>query len=144
MKTKQSVVFYMLLAVFLLILGFIYKEWFCFVGAGIIGICAFYWIWKSIKQASDKIKEKENTIYLHTRKKGYFGGYEFVGYKKGKRILKPIYYKQPLYTKGNDTYWKGTRVGDDLFDKMMSDPKELRTYNYWVRRLNRRNRKKKI
>jgi hypothetical protein len=144
MKTKQNAVFYALLAVFLLVLGFIYKEWYCFVGAVIIGACAFYWIFKITKQENDKIKEKKNTIYLHTKRKGYFGGYELVGYKRGKQVLKPIYYKQPLYRKNGRTYWKGTPTDDDEFEAVKQDPKELRAYNYWVRRLNRRNRKKKI
>ncbi|MCX6742046.1 MAG: hypothetical protein NTX24_02635 [Candidatus Pacearchaeota archaeon] len=128
MKTKQNAVFYSLLAVFLLVLGFIYKEWFCFVGAGIISVCAVYWIWKSIKEGKKRS-----------------GTWEFKGHRNGKEVWKPIRYKQPLYRVRKRIYWKGHPTDDDIFQRIMQqDPKELRAYNYWVRRLNRRNRKKRV
>jgi heme O synthase-like polyprenyltransferase len=44
----QSVI-YTLIALILFIIGFKTSEWFYFVGAVIVGFCAFYWIWKSLK-----------------------------------------------------------------------------------------------
>lgn len=56
-------------------------------------------------------------------------------------LWKPIIYKRPLYRKGRDLYWKGIRVGDELFDeRMRSNPRELRQYNFEVKRLNRKRR----
>jgi len=68
--------------------------------------------------------------------------------REGKRILKILkrktfhkHYRQPLYRIGDRTYWKGIPIDDDEFEAVKRDSKELREYNYWVRRLNRRRRK---
>ena len=43
---------YTLLALTFVIIGIGTQECFWFVGAMLIGICAFYWIWKEWKRAS--------------------------------------------------------------------------------------------
>lgn len=45
---------------------------------------------------------------------------------------------KPLYRIGKEPYWKGTRVSDDQFEWVRQNPEELRQYNYWVRKSNRR------
>jgi hypothetical protein len=47
---------------------------------------------------------------------------------------------RPLYRKNGRTYWKGTPIDDDEFEGYRQNPREMKQYNYWVRKLNRRNR----
>ncbi|MBS3073418.1 hypothetical protein J4465_01305 [Candidatus Pacearchaeota archaeon] len=46
MKSLQLAILNSILAIFLLILGFIYKEPYSFIAAVILALCSFYWILK--------------------------------------------------------------------------------------------------
>lgn len=50
---------------------------------------------------------------------------------------------KPLYRKGKTIYWKDMPVHDDEFESVRENPAELRQYNYWVRKLNRRLRRRR-
>lgn len=49
---------------------------------------------------------------------------------------------RPLYRRGGQIYWKGIRVNDDEFEAVRQNRAELRQYNYWVRKLNRRRKRR--
>lgn len=56
----------------------------------------------------------------------------------GKKQRSKRWRGRPLYKVNGITYWKGIRVDDDLFENVRCDPKELKAYNFWVRKLNRK------
>ena len=60
MNTKQSAILYAILAVFLLTIGFVYKEPVAFVGAVLIVISglSFHWIFKPHKKSRKKPHKK--------------------------------------------------------------------------------------
>lgn len=66
--------------------------------------------------------------------------YQF--YKKRRRRNSGIRWKgKPLYRVEGRVYWKGIAVDDDEFEVVRINPKELKQYNYWVKKLNRRKRR---
>ena len=61
----------------------------------------------------------------------------------GKRGIKK-WKGKPLYRKGNQIYWKGCRVDDDEFSRLMyNNSEEVAQYNRYVRNANRRKNKRK-
>jgi hypothetical protein len=55
----------------------------------------------------------------------------------GKKKVK-FWKGKPLYRKQGESYWKGYKISDDLFNELMhNNPEEVKQYNYWVRRANR-------
>ncbi len=64
------------------------------------------------------------------------------GQKKSKTKDKKQTFKKwrgkPLYRKGGRAYWKGIPVDDDEFESVRQNPAELRQYNFWVKKLNKR------
>lgn len=61
----------------------------------------------------------------------------FIVKKKHNKI---IYWRgKPLYHVGKRVYWKGIPVDDDAFnERVRQNSLELRQYNFWVRKTNRR------
>lgn len=51
-------------------------------------------------------------------------------------------WRRPLYRIEGRVYWKGIPVDDDEFEAVRMNKRELNEYNYWVKKLNRRNKKR--